>query len=241
MDNQSSLHIHNLYIQLSSKTVLNNINLNLSPKKIIGIVGESGSGKTTLAKAIAGFIPYQKGQIIVNGKQQLKPTRKIQLIPQDPFSSFNPRQKIGYALTQAPIFHQLLSKKDRRTKGYQFLENVGLSSKLYMKYPHEISGGQRQRASIARALAVNPEILICDEIVSMLDVRTQKSILKLLLELKEQHNMGIMFISHDLNVVGSICDYVYVMKEGSIVEEGDIVNIFKNPRHSYTKKLISFI
>ncbi len=229
---------------------VDNVSFALRKGQTLGLVGESGCGKTTLGRVILQLIPATSGSIFYEGqnitgfsRKQLLPFRKkMQVIFQDPYASLNPRMTIGSAIMEPMIIHHLgANKKERRKAAEQLMERVGLTSQMLFRYPHEFSGGQRQRICIARALAVQPDFIICDESVSALDVSVQAQILNLLLDLQEEMNLSYIFISHDLAVVKFISDEVCVMKEGKIVEQNSSLNIYKNPENNYTKKLLQSI
>jgi ABC-type oligopeptide transport system ATPase subunit len=186
------------------------------------------------------------GEIIFEGVNLLKKLRtirgaKISMIFQDPYSSLNPRWKVGKIIAEPLKLNTDLSDKEIKEKVLSIMEKVGLKEDWYDRYPHQFSGGQRQRIGIARALVINPEVIICDEPVSALDVSIQAQVLNLLLDLQEEFNLTYIFISHDLGVVEHISDRIVVMYFGDIVESGDVDEIFSNPKHDYTKTLLSAI
>ncbi|HUG17372.1 MAG TPA: ABC transporter ATP-binding protein [Planctomycetaceae bacterium] len=216
----------------------------------LGLVGESGCGKTTTGRAILRLIPNSGGTVSYEGHElfgmsykELLPYRtQMQIIFQDPYNSLNPRLTIEAMLTEAMKVHKLgSSHRDRRQRAASLLEEVGLVGEHLLRYPHEFSGGQRQRLCIARALAVEPEFIICDESVSALDVSVQAQVLNLLKELQEQRNLTYIFISHDLSVVKFMSDMMAVMDSGKIVEFGPSEEIYRNPRNEYTRSLIESI
>ena len=226
------------------------ISLNIYRGQTLGLVGESGCGKTTTGKAIVGLAPVSDGKILLEGNDLAhmsragrKPfRRKVQIIFQDPYSSLNPRMMISTIITESMIAHNLgSSKQDRRDRAAALLEEVGLSVDYLDRYPHEFSGGQRQRISIARALAVEPEFIICDESVSALDVSVQAQVLNLLKDLQEQHHLTYIFISHDLSVVKFMSDMMAVMNQGKLVELGPSELIYQAPQQDYTKRLIESV
>ena len=231
-------------------TAVNNISVNLYPNETLGLVGESGCGKTTLGRAILGLTPIASGSISYKGKtlkgmsnEELKAFRKeVQLVFQDPFSSLNPRHTIGQVLTEPIRFYKLASgQKNARLKAMEMLELVSMPTDSFYRYPHEFSGGQRQRIAIARALTVNPSVLVCDEMVSALDVSIQAHILNLLNRLKRELNLTYLFISHDLSVVKYMSNRILVMNNGEIAEEGNADEIYTTPKSDYTQRLISSI
>uniref|UniRef100_UPI0026211278 ABC transporter ATP-binding protein n=1 Tax=uncultured Gimesia sp. TaxID=1678688 RepID=UPI0026211278 len=226
------------------------MSLNIYRGQTLGLVGESGCGKTTTGKAIVGLAPVTNGKILLEGNDLAhmsragrKPfRRKVQIIFQDPYSSLNPRMMVSTIITESMIAHNLgKSKRDRRDRAAELLEEVGLSVEYLDRYPHEFSGGQRQRISIARALAVEPEFIICDESVSALDVSVQAQVLNLLKDLQEQHNLTYIFISHDLSVVKFMSDMMAVMNHGKLIELGPSEMVYQAPRDDYTRKLIDSV
>lgn len=226
------------------------VSLQIHKGRTMGLVGESGCGKSTLGRTILRLIEPTSGDIIYNGQNipklstddMRKLRRKMQIIFQDPYASLNPRMTVATAIMEPMAIHNLGSSKDERFEmASQLMDKVGLDRKFLNRYPHEFSGGQRQRICIARALAVQPEFIICDESVSALDVSIQAQILNLLLDLQKEMNLTYIFISHDLAVVKFIADDVAVMYNGKIVEKANALEIYENPQHDYTKKLLSAI
>jgi len=225
------------------------VSFDLHRGQTLGLVGESGCGKSTCARTIVGLSPPTSGTIRFEGKDlgSLSPRgwapyrRKIQMIFQDPFASLDPRQTVGSILTEPMAIHKLGKPRERRLRSMQLLEAVGLNPRHLYRYPHEFSGGQRQRIGIARALALEPEVIICDEPVSALDVSIQAQVINLLGELQEQFNLAYLFIAHDLAVVRHICQRVAVMYLGRVVEVADRDTLFANPSHPYTRSLLSAV
>ncbi|MDK3159443.1 ATP-binding cassette domain-containing protein [Kamptonema cortianum] len=218
--------------------------------KTVGLVGESGSGKTTIGRALLRLAPVTAGQVFFDGKDVLSLSeaefrpyrRKMQMIFQDPYGSLNPRMTVFQIIGEAFEIHEPnLTKVERREKVAELLVRVGLKKDFLGRYPHEFSGGQRQRIGIARALAVNPEFIVCDEAVSALDVSVQASIINLLQDLQEQFALTYLFISHDLAVVEHISHEVLVMHHGKIVEQASSEEIYENPQHDYTRKLLAAV
>ena len=211
----------------------------------VGIVGESGSGKTTVARCVARLMPPSEGQILVPdidiaglSERRLRPyRRKIQVVFQDPFRSLNPRRTVSESIIEGPVnFGQPRAKALARAR--ELMELVGLQPSALSRYPHQFSGGQRQRIAIARALAMEPEILIADEAVSALDVSVQKQVLALLDDVQKRFDLAILFITHDLRVAAQICDRLVVMEKGLVVEQGRTADVFTAPAHPYTRSLI---
>ena len=232
------------------KRAVDGISFVIPQGKTVGLVGESGSGKSTTGKAIIKLAPLTSGQILYEGQdiggltnQAFKPWRKkIQMIFQDPYNSLNPRADILGILSEPLEIHfPKLSKADRKDRCAELLAGVQLSPDFLTRYPHEFSGGQRQRIGIARALAVQPELIICDEPVSALDVSVQAEVVNLLQDLQEQLGLTYLFIAHDLAVVEHVSDHILVMSKGKIVEQGLPSEILGNPQHAYTKTLLAAV
>ena len=219
----------------------------LDPGKTLAIVGESGCGKSTLARLITLIEEPTAGDLIIDNdnvstadaETRRKIQRKVQIIFQDPYGSLNPRQKIGLALEEPLLVNTRQTKKEREQAARDMLEHVGLRPEHYDRYPHMFSGGQRQRIAVARALMLQPEILVLDEPVSALDVSIQAQILNLLTDLQDEYNLAYLFISHDLSVVHHIADDIIVMYLGSCVEYASRDELFTHPRHPYTRALLS--
>tara|TARA_B110000879_G_scaffold14067_1_gene17493 strand:+ start:145 stop:1764 length:1620 start_codon:yes stop_codon:yes gene_type:complete len=238
------LKIENLEFSYEDKKVLNNVTFNLFKGETLGLIGESGSGKSTIARSILNLNRFDKGQIIYNKKciktyPNTEFRRKIQLVFQDPYSSLNPEISIGYSIMEPMLAHKLYkTKKESKEKVISLLKQVNLTESDFNKFPYQFSGGQRQRIVIARALALNPEILICDESVSALDVTIQAQILNLLNHLKEKYSITILFISHDLSVVKYMSDRVIILNNGRVEEVNETDRLFLEPNEDYTKKLL---
>ena len=216
----------------------------------IGIVGESGCGKSTMGRLLSMLLDATSGEIVFDGKDLTQPMSKaevmsykkrIQMIFQDPFSSLNPRMTTYDTIVEPLNIHRVGSHKEREEAVYALMETVGLSERFVNSYPHELDGGRRQRIGIARALALDPEFIVCDEPVSALDVSIQAQILNLLKQLQQKHGYTYMFITHDLAVVKHISDEVLVMYLGQMVEKAPTAELFKNPCHPYTQALLSAI
>lgn len=218
--------------------------------EILGLVGESGSGKTTTGRAIIKLAPISGGKIFYRGenisdldeKRFLPYRKKIQMIFQDPFNSLNPRMDIFRIISEPLDIHfKKMARQKKRDRVAELLETVGLKADYMARYPHEFSGGQRQRIGIARALAVEPDFIICDEPVSALDVSVQAQIINLLQNLREEMNLTFLFVAHDIAVVEYLSDRIMVMTGGKIVEQGDSREVCAHPKHSYTQKLIAAV
>lgn len=212
---------------------LHDVNIYLDNGEILGVVGESGCGKSTLAKAILGMLNRADltGEIIHY-------TKRPQMVFQDPAGSINPARTVEWILEEPLKIFGKYNAEERKKRVYDMMDMVGLDRELAGRKPGEISGGQKQRVSIAAALIQRPRFIIADEPVSALDVSIQGQILKLLLDLRDELDLSYMFITHDLNVCYSICDRVVVMYKGEVVEEGFVENVYRNPKHEYTQKLL---
>ena len=234
---------------LKELVAVDNASFTLNAGETLGIVGESGCGKTTMGRTILKLHPSNGGQIIFDGEditnyntKQMRPIRtKMQIIFQDPYSSLPPRSTVGDILSEPVLVHNIVPKNQVKEYVMDLMEKCGLRDYYYERYPHEFSGGQRQRICIARALSVKPELVICDEPVSALDVSIQAQIINLLKDLQRSMGLTYLFISHDLSVVKFISDKIGVMYLGSMVEYGAKKDIFDNPLHPYTKALFSAI
>jgi peptide/nickel transport system ATP-binding protein len=228
--------------------VARSVRFSIRHGETLGLVGESGSGKTTVARCVVRLIEADGGRILLDGtdlralsKRAMRPWRKrVQMVFQDPYGSLNPRLKIGGLVAQGPIV-QGAAPAEALARAHELLQLVGLDPRAADRYAHEFSGGQRQRIGIARALALNPELLVADEPVSALDVSVQAQVLMLLAEIRDRFNLTMLFITHDLRVAAQVCDAIAVMREGKIVEMGPTTEIFGNPRHPYTRELIDAV
>ncbi len=228
---------------------VDNISLTLKQGETLGLVGESGCGKSTTGKLIMQLLQPDSGDVFYTGNKlnhlsatQMRPyRRKMQMIFQDPFSSLNPRMTIGSILSEPLKIHRLVPAAQIRDRVIELLEKVGLNSDHEQRYPHEFSGGQRQRVGIARAIAVEPQLIIADEPVSALDLSVQAQILNLLEDFQQEHNLSYLFIAHDLAVIEHVSDRIAVMYLGKIVELTSAKELYKNPRHPYTEALLNAV
>lgn len=225
------------------------VNLTIRRGETLGIVGESGCGKSTLARVILQLLPATEGEILFKGQnlaelgpEEIRKMRRyMQMVFQDPYASLNPRMRVGDILSEPYLIHGLCSAKEARKKAADLLDLVGLDAGSLRKFPHEFSGGQRQRICIARALAVNPDMIVCDECVSALDVSIQAQIINLLMKLQKELGVALVFISHDLRIVQHISTNVAVMYLGQVVESGPKAELFAHPTHPYTQALLSAV
>ena len=234
-------------------TAVNNVSFSIQPGEILGLVGESGCGKSvtslSIMKLLARNSKISNGEILLNGKDLLKEDKKgmrkirgreVAMIFQEPMTSLNPVLKVGHQIMESILFHTDATKEEARAKALEMIKLVGIprAEEIMECYPHELSGGMRQRIMIAMALVCNPKLLIADEPTTALDVTIQAQILDLMRKLKEEMDMSIMLITHDLGVVAEMADYVVVMYAGNVVEKGKVLDIFQNPMHPYTIGLL---
>ena len=240
------------HFQVGRKQTLvavNNVNMDIYKGETLGVVGESGCGKSTLGRTVMGIYHPTSGKILYDGKEinvtktkdRFEYSKKAQIIFQDPYASLNPRMTVGSIISEGMEIHHMYDAKKRQERVYELLETVGLNREHANRFPHEFSGGQRQRIGIARALAVEPEFIVCDEPISALDVSIQSQIINLLKNLQDQHGFTYMFIAHDLNIVKYISDRIAVMYLGNLVELADSDEIYENTLHPYSQALLDAV
>jgi peptide/nickel transport system ATP-binding protein len=228
---------------------VDDISISIKEGCTLGVVGESGCGKSTLGRTILRLIEPTSGTVLFDGKDITAASKKemrrlradMQIIFQDPYASLNPRMTISETIAQPMLVNKLCKRSEAETKVRKLMDTVGLASRLYNAYPHELDGGRRQRIGIARALSLNPRFIVCDEPVSALDVSIQAQILNLLMDLQEERKLTYMFITHNLSVVKHISDEIMVMYLGQCIERAEKTELFKNPKHPYTQALLDAI
>jgi len=228
---------------------VNGVSFDIHAGQTFGLVGESGCGKSTLGRTILRLVEPTSGNAVYDGtnifslgKSQLRSYRQhMQMVFQDPYTSLDPRKRIGYTIEEPLLIHRKGTKRQRTEKALELLHKVGFNEEHYSRYPHEFSGGQRQRLGIAKALALDPKLIICDEPVSALDVSIQSQVINLLEEVQEESGIAYLFIAHDLSVVRHIADRIGVMYLGHMVEQGPTEELFADPLHPYTKSLLSAV
>ena len=228
-------------------TAVKHVSIAVNPGEIVGLVGESGSGKTTVSRIMIGIEQATSGTVLYDGaavasRADWKALRRdVQYVFQDPFTALCPTMRIGDALAEPLIIHRIGRRDERAGRVRTMLELVGLHADVARRLPNQLSGGQRQRVNLARALMLEPKVLICDEIVSGLDVSIQAQVLQLLIDLQEKLGLSLIFISHDLRIVRYLCSRVLVMYLGEIVEQGPTDSVFEAPQHAYTRSLLAAI
>lgn len=230
-----------------SVRAVDDVSFTLDQGKTLGLVGESGCGKSTLARCILGLQPVTDGEVIFQGediskmsRRQLRNARReMQMVFQDPYGSLNPRRRVGSIISDPLDINTSMTRREQRQRAQELMDLVGLNPEHYNRFPADFSGGQRQRIGVARALALKPKLIVCDEPVSALDVSIQAQVLNLLASLQSEFNLSYLFISHNLTVVEHVSDQVAVMYLGSIVETGTADQIYRSPRHPYTNALLS--
>ena len=236
-----------LFKRARSVQAAKDVNFELHRGQTLGLVGESGSGKSSVGRCLVGLAPFDSGRILFKGRNlsqgeafRREAAGRIQMVFQDPYASLNPRHRVGAAIAGGPIA-QGVSKTEAMARAMELLNLVGLGADAAERYPHEFSGGQRQRIGIARALAMQPELLVADEPVSALDVSVQAQVLELFAQVREQFQLAMVFITHDLRVAGQMCDHIAVMQRGEVVEYGETHKVLGNPQHAYTRQLIDAV
>lgn len=223
---------------------LSNVSFTVEEGECVGLIGESGSGKTTIANIVAGFVPATEGMILYNGYEltdcRCSPVARntMQMVFQDSHNSFSPRMKLGKGIREGLNYLSHLTRAEQEKQVDAVMERVGLPTSYKNKYVFEVSGGEAQRAAIARAILIRPKLLLCDEITSALDVSVQDQLLRLLMELKKEMNMALLFISHDMKLVRDFCDKACVLQNGRVVEQGNTDRLFAHPEKEYTKCLV---
>jgi oligopeptide/dipeptide ABC transporter ATP-binding protein len=249
--NDLLMEVRDLHVRFRARKglarALDGVTLEWRRGEVLGVVGESGCGKSTLARAMLGLVPLAAGAVeldgsAVDGKSSLSELRRrVQMIFQDPYQTLNPRQRVAAIVTE-PLIVQGVPRDEREGHVRQALDDVGLDPDRYLsRYPHQLSGGQRQRVAIAAALVLEPEGLICDEPVSMLDASVRAQILTVLVELQRRRGLGLLFITHDLSLAWALCDRIAVMYLGRVVEQGSAVDVIERPQHPYTEALVAAV
>jgi oligopeptide/dipeptide ABC transporter ATP-binding protein len=240
------MEAHDLEVRFDAARALDGVCLDWRRGEVLGIVGESGCGKSTLARALLGLVPAAAGTVeldgeAIAGKARLRELRRrVQMIFQDPYQTLNPRMKVAAILAE-PLRIRGVPRREHAERIAKALADVGLGEHLLDRHPHQLSGGQRQRVAIAAALVLEPEGLICDEPVSMLDVSVRSQILEVLLELRRERQLTLLFVTHDLSLAWAICDRLAVMYLGRVVEQGPAAQVIEHPQHPYTRALVDAV
>ena len=235
------------FFQKKKLKAVEEVSFRILKGETLGLIGESGSGKTTIARMILKLIQPTAGHIFFNGtdvtkfdRKQIKKIRKeMQMVFQNPETAFNPKMKLRHSIAESLRIHRLVRRKDEKEKVFEMAKRLDLNTELLDRYPHELSGGQIQRAVLARILCLNPKLIVLDEPTSMLDVSYQAQILTLLKDIQQSFNISYLFISHDLDVVNYMSDQIGVLHNGKLIEYGSKYQVLTKPRHPYTKELIS--
>jgi ABC-type glutathione transport system ATPase component len=230
----------------TSLRAVNDVSFEQDERETLALIGESGAGKSTTARLVARVVASDSGSVTFDGidwlgldRESLRKARsKMQMVFQDPYTSFDPRITIGSSIGEPLLVHQRLGRAERDAHTATLLDRVGLATRYMSRYPRELSGGQLQRAAIARALTTRPKLIICDEPVAALDVLIRAQVLNLLKDLQDEFGTAYLFITHDLSIVRAFADKVAIMQNGEIVEQGDVGQIYSDPRHPYTRKLL---
>jgi oligopeptide/dipeptide ABC transporter ATP-binding protein len=242
----SLFSIRDLHVHFGAARAVDGVSFEWRHGEVLGVVGESGCGKSTLARAMLGLVPPAGGTIevegaAVRGKAELRALRRrVQMVFQDPYQTLNPRMRVRTIVSE-PLVVQGVGSGEHEARVVRALTDVGLSERYLDRYPHELSGGQRQRVAIAAALVLDPDGLICDEPVSMLDVSVQAQVLRVLMDLRESRSLALLFITHDLGLAWALCDRIAVMYLGRIVEHGSAAQVIEHPRHPYTQALVAAV
>jgi peptide/nickel transport system ATP-binding protein len=232
--------VRDLHVHYRAARAVDGVSLDWRPGEVLGVVGESGCGKSTLARAILGLVPVAAGGVELDGAavEARALRRRVQMVFQDPYQTLNPRMRVR-AIVEEPL---VISGGGDRARVDRALVDVGLPPERFAdRYPHELSGGQRQRVAIAASLVLDPDALICDEPVSMLDVSVRAQVLKVLMDLRESRSLALLFITHDLGLAWTLCDRIAVMYLGRIVEQGSAAQVIEQPRHPYTQALVAAV
>jgi oligopeptide transport system ATP-binding protein len=238
--------VRDLHVHYGAARAVDGVSLEWRDGEVLGVVGESGCGKSTLARAMLGLVPAAGGAVEVDGapvtgRAALRALRRrVQMVFQDPYQTLNPRMR-AHSIVAEPLVVQKVPAAEHEERVARALSDVGLSERFADRYPHELSGGQRQRVAIAAALVLDPDGLICDEPVSMLDVSVQAQVLRVLMDLRESRSLALLFITHDLGLAWALCDRIAVMYLGRIVEQGTAAQVIEHPRHPYTQALVAAV